>query len=727
MTHELLDSLKSLALHFWRGVHWEKFPDGPRCLREPLKLSHLNAHLSGGRSVGLAPITPGQSTTRAALFDLDDHSGRMGWDATLEAAKALRRAIDAHSPKLKPRLFRSSGGKGIHIYLLWEQPQDAYSVRECLKGILADAGFTSGTKGLQYKEIEVFPKQNDVKLDGVGSMWILPFSRESLPLDEAFNLVDIGVAIYPAYWLHSEPVPVLERPAPPPAADISEPDSDEIKRLVEALDSIPNSGENSLSYDEWRNMVFAIHFTTGGSEQGRQIAETFSAKSDKFDPAFFNERVWPYIRSDHHNAITSKTVLAKAREFGYNEALSMFDDISDQPQETGGSRDAQLKNDDTFKSINTAPATPAGAIPRYKIVTSEEFATRPPLTWLIKDILPQAAIVALYGESTAGKSFVALDMAACLVRGAEWRGKKTKKSRVVYVCAEGIGGFALRVKAHILQYGNMPELGVLPEAPNFMLVDDVRDVIKAIHTFGTTDLVILDTLAQITPGANENSGEDMGLLLNHCQAIHRVTGATVMLIHHAGKDLSRGQRGWSGLKGNADAEIEVSRLDTVRLIRAAKLKDGADGAKYPFRLLPVPVDVSEDGDIIESCVIEHLPDSEASDTRGPKLKGEWQNVVYKMALGLQGVDGKGISKAGLIEACLKERDTESTYATRGHVNRAITNLEGRKIVFVEDGKVTVNKKVSEGSSEEAHKSLASLSSLLGPRDEEMQDVSDLID
>ena len=72
---KLIDGLVAIARHCWRGVHWEKGHEGPRMVRQPLFKAHLEAHLTDGPAVGLAPIVPGESVTRLALLDLDSHRG----------------------------------------------------------------------------------------------------------------------------------------------------------------------------------------------------------------------------------------------------------------------------------------------------------------------------------------------------------------------------------------------------------------------------------------------------------------------------------------------------------------------------------------------------------------------------------------------------------------------------------------------------------------------------
>ena len=79
-------------------------------------------------------------------------------------------------------LFRSSGGNGVHLYLLWDEAQDAYSVRMFLKGVLESVGLQDGAKGVRAGQVEVFPRQSEVPINGFGNQAILPLAGKSVPL-----------------------------------------------------------------------------------------------------------------------------------------------------------------------------------------------------------------------------------------------------------------------------------------------------------------------------------------------------------------------------------------------------------------------------------------------------------------------------------------------------------------------------------------------------------------
>jgi len=262
-----------------------------------------------------------------------------------------------------------------------------------------------------------------------------------------------------------------------------------------------------------------------------------------------------------------------------------------------------------FDVIEETPQEIAAAVAkkqRFQPIQAGEYSHGDHPGWIIKNVLPRAGMVMFYGESGAGKSFAILDIVGAIARGVPWRGHKTKPGRVVYIAAEGAGGVRKRLLAYAQKNKiNLADidLHVIPNAPNLLLIDDTRDLCLAI---GKADVVVIDTLAQTTPGGDENAGKDMGKALAHCKRIHAHTGAVVVIVHHSGKDATKGARGWSGLRAAADAEFEVLRLATGRILRASKQKDGEDGQKWGFDLEVLVVGMDEDGDPVTSCAISEV-------------------------------------------------------------------------------------------------------------------------
>jgi len=312
------------------------------------------------------------------------------------------------------------------------------------------------------------------------------------------------------------------------------------------------------------------------------------------------------------------------------EVLDDLEDLLGGAPEVAGQSTAQVSDvygdfDDLGPDSGAQVAAPASRdlspikVEKAKFAISDAgaFADGPPQQWIIKGVLPRAEVGMVYGESTAGKSFIMIDMLACIVRGEPWRGMRTKPGRVVMVVAEGASGARGRLKAyaqhHQIDLSVLP-FGIIPDTPNLRTKDDVKVLAARINEWGGADVIVVDTLLASVAGANENSSDDMGEVLANCRRLNRETnGAMVILVHHAGKDASRGARGWSGLKGNMDVQLEVTRDKVVgRAIRLEKSKDGAEGKAMGFKLQVVTIGTDEDGDPITSCVVEHSAGNVAS-------------------------------------------------------------------------------------------------------------------
>lgn len=245
-----------------------------------------------------------------------------------------------------------------------------------------------------------------------------------------------------------------------------------------------------------------------------------------------------------------------------------------------------------FNQRLTAPepdATPADTT--YKLLTVPQLRATPALPQLIADLMPARGLAVLYGEPGSGKSFLALDVAAHLARRRWWAGRRTRRAKVVYVALEGHlrERIAAYQRHHDLTDADLEQLLVIQgQHLNLLEADAMRrlivDIKAQLGEYAGHLLVVVDTLARAMPGGNENASEDMGRIVAACADLEQQLGALVILVHHAGKDASRGARGWSGLRGAADVEILIERDGDRRTATFAKVKDGTDGVAVEFRL-----------------------------------------------------------------------------------------------------------------------------------------------
>ena len=230
--------------------------------------------------------------------------------------------------------------------------------------------------------------------------------------------------------------------------------------------------------------------------------------------------------------------------------------------------------------------------------------------WFVRGIIPRAEFGLVIGPPGCGKSFLGIDLSFSMARGVDWFGGRVKASvRVAYIAAEGVEGVRRRVRAyeahHLLPPNSVP-LYCIPNGPNMLVLSEVKKLIATLKSVGGVEAIVLDTVAASTPGADESSSSEMGLFIHHCKLVGRALSATVLGVHHVGKDASKGARGWSGLLGAADVQIEVKKdEDGRRSFTITKQKDGEDGAVFGFKLLAgIEVGLDGDGGTLTSCVVE---------------------------------------------------------------------------------------------------------------------------
>jgi len=262
---------------------------------------------------------------------------------------------------------------------------------------------------------------------------------------------------------------------------------------------------------------------------------------------------------------------------------------------------------------------------RYPIIWADDCKPNLSAKYLIDDVIEQESMIVTYGESGSGKTFHVIDQDMCIATGQPWFNHKTTQGTVLYVAAEGGKSSENRIFAYKKEKSLVtPKLVLIPSCINLFNPDaDINPLIyniKRIQDETGEDIVkvTLDTLARVMSGGNENSSEDMGLLIHHADRIREECKATVHFIHHSGKDLAKGARGHSSLRAATDTEIEVKNVNDRHIVKITKQRDGEMGREYAFDLKTVVLGENESGKEISTCVPEwDLFYSGAKDTKPP--------------------------------------------------------------------------------------------------------------
>ncbi len=135
----------------------------------------------------------------------------------------------------------------------------------------------------------------------------------------------------PGFWRISPNVPITPRPVIEREAREPGLPEGELALFWEALDAIPNDDVGyDVGYDVWLAYCHAAHWATGGSAEGLERFEEWSARSSKHVPGFAEQKVWNYADERRVGGITAATVFAAASAAGWvNPASSTVPDAEE--------------------------------------------------------------------------------------------------------------------------------------------------------------------------------------------------------------------------------------------------------------------------------------------------------------------------------------------------------------------------------------------------------------
>lgn len=241
----------------------------------------------------------------------------------------------------------------------------------------------------------------------------------------------------------------------------------------------------------------------------------------------------------------------------------------------------------------------------FVFFSASELKTRPDIPWAIHNLLPVGGLAAIYGESGAGKSFIALDMIGAIARGVKWFRRQVMQLPVCCLALEGSGGLKKRVlaweSAHHMDFPDdvkfydgafslRADKGGFGNAGNVATLVQFCKALNGSDKFG--GVVFVDTLNQASEGADENSSRDMNQLIQGMKLIQQLTGSLVVAVHHATKNReNQSMRGHGSFKAACDAVIEVyeefddkGKRTGNRGWIAEKVKDSESGETGAFQL-----------------------------------------------------------------------------------------------------------------------------------------------
>ena len=207
-------------------------------------------------------------------------------------------------------------------------------------------------------------------------------------------------------------------------------------------------------------------------------------------------------------------------------------------------------------------------VPWWKRVPTLAELEPKPIEWLIQDFMPVGSLVLLAGQPGTYKSWIALDAARAVATGSSFAGMKAGPAREVLYFDRENGQNLIAWRKSQLNLGDIPNLRyhgrwVSLPMPSIGSTELLR------YAAELKPLMIFDSLVRFHRH-EENSNSEMSRIMTAFIELSR-KGATVLLLHHAGKDSSKNYRGAMEIEAAPDLCYKVSRTD--RLVKLTQFKN----------------------------------------------------------------------------------------------------------------------------------------------------------
>lgn len=222
--------------------------------------------------------------------------------------------------------------------------------------------------------------------------------------------------------------------------------------------------------------------------------------------------------------------------------------------------------------------------------------------WLIEGLLKQGSLAMMYGEVSSGKSFLALDLGACIATGKAWHGREVTQGKVIYMAAEGRRGLKRRQRAweqaNNIEFGETVPFYLSSHAidlNNEEAIEKLRTAMRSIPGSGDIKLVIVDSLSR------HNFGDESSVLSN-LREIQEEFGVTVLLVHFESEP---------SIRQALDTELWAERHKEEVTFSVTKQKNSNQFRTMYFHLKQIKLRDSQGQELIDnfggsvtSCVLE---------------------------------------------------------------------------------------------------------------------------
>lgn len=215
---------------------------------------------------------------------------------------------------------------------------------------------------------------------------------------------------------------------------------------------------------------------------------------------------------------------------------------------------------DAAHELQAMTAAAASQPDRFKVTwAADALAQLPPIPWVIEPLFSEGSVSLIVGEGGTKKTYSMLDAAVSIALGQPWLTFTTTPGLALVIDEES-GDRRMRQRLYEVLHGHDagPDTPIGAISMSSLNLLDGKDApeLQAVIGGNGAKFVLIDALADIVPGGDENSVKDIQPVFHALRVIANDEHCHVAVIHHANR--SGSYRGSSALKGAADLMLMVT-------------------------------------------------------------------------------------------------------------------------------------------------------------------------
>lgn len=237
-------------------------------------------------------------------------------------------------------------------------------------------------------------------------------------------------------------------------------------------------------------------------------------------------------------------------------------------------------------------------------------------SFFIYGLVPRYGVHVYYGPSSVGKTFGVIHQTLHVATGKRYAGRHTERALVIYVTGEGKQAFRNRIwlarqklgikkgEAAFRGITDMPNMGK-GDKETRELLERIKQVAGEPQYAGLPVVTVIDTASTALKGAKEDE-VGLGALISNCRLIAEAMGGLTIVIHHTGKNTSRGSRGSYITDCNSDAVtcFEENEAGTGGSMTIEKMREGTKNISLTFERRVETLGKDKHGNDVTTCHIE---------------------------------------------------------------------------------------------------------------------------